>query len=112
MDDMGDFILAEVASEAFFVFGYGGISFFGSLGESFNQLGRNTFDFESRTSLARSITQLLKPVDQFVAIDLSAVMNGVEHAGGLEGLPPLFLWVECGVEKGEVGVQLRVKRAG
>jgi hypothetical protein len=31
MDDMGDFVLAEVASEAFFPFGYGGIPFFGSL---------------------------------------------------------------------------------
>src|SRR5438105_445293 len=111
MDDMGDFILAEVASEAFFVFGYGGISFFGSLGESFNQLGRNTFDFESGTSLTRSIAQLLKPVDQFVAIDLGAVMNGVEHAGGLQGRPPLFLRVECGVEESEVDVQLGVNRA-
>jgi len=52
------------------------------------------------------------PLHQFVAIDLGAVVNGVEQGRGLEGFPSLLFGVEGGVEQDEVGVQLRIQSAG
>ena len=54
----------------------------------------------------------MESAGQFIAIDLGAVANGVEHPGGLERFPTLLRLVPGTVEQDEVGVQLRVQGAG
>jgi hypothetical protein len=48
---------------------------------------------------------------QFIPIDRRAVTDGVIHSTGLQGFPAAFTFVKCGVEHGEMRVQLRVERA-
>src|SRR6266545_5823417 len=60
VDNMGDFILRQLATQALFFFGHGGVPFLGPLRELFNELGRDALDLERRAGPAQGITKVVQ----------------------------------------------------
>ena len=111
VDDMGDLLFGELATELLFLTFDGHVPLLRPLREPFNKLGLDTFDFKGRAGAPGGISKLVETLGQFIAIDCRAVVNGTEHVAGLERLPTLLRLVPGAVEQDEMRVQLRVKRA-
>ena len=112
VDDMGDLLFGELATELGFLSFDRHVPLLRPFREPFNKLGLDTFDFKSRAGAPGGITKLVETLGQFIAIDCRAVVDGAEHVAGLQCLPTLLRLVPGAVEQDEVRVQLRVKGAG
>ena len=112
VDDMGDLLFGELATEPGFLPFDRHVPLLRPFREPFNKLGLDTFDFKSRAGAPGGVTKLVETLGQFIAIDCRAVIDGAEHVAGLKRLPTPFRLVPGAVEQDEMRVQLWVKRAG
>ena len=116
VDDVGDFLFGELATEFGFLTLHGHVPLL-------DRLENRSMNLGSTPSISNAepvwppepgvvwITDLMQAFGQFVAIDCRAVVDGAEHIARLQCLPTLFFLVPGGVEQDEMRMQLRIKRA-
>ena len=104
VDDMGNLLFCELATELVFPTLHGHVALLRTFRESLNQFRIHTLDFKRRAGAPGDITNLVQTLGEFVAIDYRAVVDGPEHIARLQCLPTPFLLVPGCIEQDEVRV--------